>query len=226
MEPNQNDQMNQDGFGQVPQPQPMPFPAQAPQPMPIQDPIQQPVMPIQPLQQPQPQVVAPVAHHLPTPAMQPSMLAFISIGLGGAAVIAQPFITGFSSSSASIWLLLIPLLLGAAGVVVALMAAKKASLTAILGLGLVLSTVALVTSFTTLTQSLIVQQRVSAQTEKLKEQMKTRGLDSSSTQSPQGTTALPVSDTYSDAYKSAEAAKERINKQIEEARLRAESLTR
>ena len=225
MNPNQDASAPNNDFNEAPM-----APVQPPQPEMMQPQFQpQPQAPAAPVQP-----VIPVQHvAVPqSPVTSTPVLGFVSLGLAVAAIIAHPLITGFGTTAGAIWLLLIPLILGLASVVLGVMVMQKSeALKAIVLAGIVFGSIAAVMGFSQLTQSAILQQRTKAQMEKLKTDLKLPSADSSSsssltTPSTQSGSSNSTSTSSSDTMKEIQAARDRVNKQMEEARARAESLSR
>lgn len=149
MNPNQDNQYG----GGVPQPQPQPQPQpDTPQPNPY-------------AQQPVTQQQAPVQYSASPSGSSGAPLGLISIGLAAAAVISLPLLAVYVTST---WILLIPLIAGAAAVALAIIASKGSSLTWLVVLSIALGASVSVLSFTQMTQSLVSQQKFKAQMEDLK----------------------------------------------------------
>ena len=159
MDPNQNNQPAQPPMG-APEPQYQQQPVQQVQP------VQTQVNPVQPPQQYQQQPVQAPAQAPPAASLP---LGLIALGVGVVAVITLILIGAFATS---FWLILIAVALGAAGLVVALLSLKSSTLTAAIVIALTLGTYVVATGTTQVIQGATVQIRIKAQTNKLKETLK------------------------------------------------------
>jgi len=133
----------------------------------------QPAMPT--MQQPAPQMAPAPASVMDQTAVAPvsgsSPLGLVALVLAVAGVISMPIIAGFASS---VWYLLISLAIGAAAVVLAVMASKKDSLGSIfIILALTLGSTVSVMSFAQVVQGAIVKQRMQTQLDELWKQTPT-----------------------------------------------------